>query len=163
MSTTENNFFFLDKLVYFAVLTKTCVFAFRICSLFRLAGERQRDPQTPKPFLGSWPASREPLCHIVLSRHRNNHGRLIAALKISHNPAVKFAFLFVFNSSEKQRYNGCAVLAACVRKKQSGDFVAGVCGELVTEIFGRGASVLGCWLKGAESGVQRNSKAFLCG
>lgn len=26
-----------------------------------------------------------------------------------------------------------------MRKKQSGDFVAGVCGELVTEIFGRGS------------------------
>lgn len=56
-------------------------------------------------------------------------------------------------SLEKEGYNGFAVFAVCVRKRQ-GIFVAGVCGGLVSEIFGTAVSVLGCSLKGMGFGVQ---------
>lgn len=66
---------------------------------------------------------------------------------------VKYGFLFVPSSLEKERYNGFAVLSVCVRKRQR-IFVVGFCGGLVSEIFGTPVSVLGCSLKGLGSGVQ---------
>lgn len=48
---------------------------------------------------------------------------------------------------------GLLFFAVCVRNKQ-GIFVVGVCGGLVSEIFGTAVSVLGCSLKGLDYGVQ---------
>lgn len=67
--------------------------------------------------------------------------------------AVKYGFLFVPSSLEKEICNGFAVFSFCVRKKQ-GIFVVEFCGGLVSEIFGTGVSVLGCSLEGLGSGVQ---------
>ncbi len=39
-----------------------------------------------------------------------------------HNPAVKYGFLFVPISLEKEWYNGFAVFAVCVCEKEAGDF-----------------------------------------